>query len=132
MRFASSGAAASAMRRRVHALEEAMSRLEESVQEQSREVALLTAAQNSPARPAFVQNTATATVHQVRPAEDGRTLRGWRFRGPTCRAGRAESALAFRLLPDIDNIPGNMICERCLLIERAIAMNLIAYLSGDE
>ena len=74
-----------------------MTRLEGSVHEQAREVSLLTAAQNSPAPPTFVQNMATAMVHQIRPTEEGRTLCGWSFRGPTFRARRAESALAFQV-----------------------------------
>ena len=40
--------------------------------------------------------------------------------------------LIYRVVQTLTGLPGGMICERCLPTERAIAMNLMDDLSGDE
>ena len=60
---------------------------------------------------------------------------GWCFDGSTYRARRQVSSKSFRVLPTLEGIPGDMICERCLPTERAVALarDLVQDdLSGDE
>ena len=75
-----------------------------------------------------MQNTRAATVHYARSNDEGHTVCGWKFAG----AGRRGPGPLCRVVPNLTGLPAGMICERCLPTERAIAMNLMADLSGDE
>lgn len=76
----------------------------------------------------LIQNTRTATVHDARSNDEGHTVCDWKF-GGACRRGPGP---LYRVVPNFASLPGGMICERCLPTERAIAMNLMGDLSGDE
>ena len=61
---------------------------------------------------------------------------GWSYRGPTFRARRRELSSAFRTMASIQDIPGCMVCDRCLPTERSLALHLLegelALMSGDH
>lgn len=47
-------------------------------------------------------------------------------------AGRRGPGLVYRIVNTLIGLPGGMLCGRCLLIERAIAINIMGDLRGDE
>ena len=112
-----------------------MADLERALQLHAQELdALNQAATHSPIL-VYVQNCSTATVHQSSPKYSGRTRCGLTYDGATARSRRRISADAFRTLPTFDDIPGEIICDRCLPAERRAAFNkdlVHAELSGDE
>ena len=83
----------------------------------------------------LIQNTSSATVHQSSPTVFGRACCGWCYDGPTDRSRRKVAASSYRILLNLDGIPGDMICDRCLPAERLVALNrdiVHDELSGDE
>ncbi len=80
----------------------------------------------------FVQNTITATVHLALSLDGGHAACGWRF----STARRAANAPAFRIIGTLVDLPGTMLCERCMPTERAVALSIAVVdtldLSGDE
>ena len=83
----------------------------------------------------YVQNTTTATIHWASLAAVGRAVCGYCYSGPTFRARRRKAAKSFREVQSIADIPGHMLCERCLPNERKAALNKDLVhdgLSGDE
>ena len=60
--------------------------------------------------------------------DGGYTTCGWHY----VNSKRANGT-GYRLLHSLSNLPGSMLCERCLTTERAIAVGAHeAELSGDE
>ena len=77
----------------------------------------------------YVQNTVTAAIHMAKCSDNGHTVCGW----PYARARKRGSGLPYRIGNSLVDMPGTMICERCLPTERAIAIGRFnAGLSGDE
>ena len=77
----------------------------------------------------FIQNTSTAAVHYAKVMGDGHTVCGWRF----AAARKRGAGPPYRVAPSLKDLPGSMLCEKCLPTERALAMNVVEVdLSGDE
>ena len=132
--FSGSGTSA-ASSRRLSVLEEKVADMERTLQVHAQELDAL----NLPATPAsilqYVQNNTTNTVHQSSPTVTGRTRCGLTYNGATARARRRIPADAFLVLSSLKDIPGDIICERCLPAERLSALNkdlIHDELSGDE
>ena len=66
---------------RVRKLEAAMAALEDTVQAQARGLVGVASGFARPGDRVFVQNTATATIHQAKAHDGGHTMCGWRFLG---------------------------------------------------
>ena len=76
----------------------------------------------------YVQNT-TATIQLARGGDEGRAICGW----PYARARARGLELSFRTVQCLNDIPGMLLCEKCLPTERAIAVGRFdAELSADE
>ena len=107
-----------AVRARVEQLEDALRKLEDVVQTQAQNVVALATGFARTDDRIYVQNTATATVHVARSGDNGRTICGWPFARAKSRGPEIPS-------PNINclrDIPGTMMCEKCLPTERAIAV----------
>jgi len=118
-----------AVRARVLKLENALHKLEGVVQAQAQDVVALATGFARTDNRVFVQNTATATIHVARCGDDGRTICGW----PFVRARARGPNIPFRTLTCLRDIPGMMLCEKCLPTERAVALSRdVAELSADE
>ena len=80
----------------------------------------------------FVQNTATSAVHCAKSNDAGHTVCGWRYAGARKRGAGAPC----RIVPTLQDMPGHMLCERCLPTERASALHLLegelGLISGDD
>ena len=124
-------------KRRIKTLEATVAGLASIIDGHVGELAHLTsAARNAPVGD-LVQNCATAPykVHRASTTATGRALCGWTFDGATYRARRKVSAKSFRVLPSLDGIPADVMCERCLPKEHAAALEqdiVHEELSGDE
>jgi hypothetical protein len=116
---------------RLRTLEASLATLERNLQTQSSDlVALATGFARTDDR-VFVQNLITAVVHLARTLDGGFSACGWRF--ATAR-GRGSCA-AYRVIVSLVNLPGEMICERCMPTEKAIALgsaHIDCDLSGDD
>ena len=66
----------------------------------------------------YVQNTSTATIHIARCGDDGRTICGW----PYARARARGPDIPVRTINSLVDIPGMLLCEKCLPTERAVAV----------
>ena len=112
-----------------------MVELERSLQVQAQELSTLNAASTADVAMDYIQNCATATVHQASPSTLGRARCGWCYDGSTHRARRKVAVGTYRVLPNLDGIPGDMICERCLPADKAAAHEedlIHVDVSGDE
>ena len=117
------------MRARVQKLEDALIRLEGIVQTQAQDVVALATGFARTDNRIYVQNTATATIHVARSGDDGRTVCGW----PYARARARGPEIPYRTIGSLRDIPGMMLCEKCLPTERAVAVGRdVAELSADE
>ena len=76
--------------RRLHALTDAMGRLEALVNEQADEIASIRALATAEPSPQYVQHDVTATVHRLRPGDASRSICGIATAGATCRARRQD------------------------------------------
>ena len=121
--------------RRLTVLEVKMADLERTLMVHAQELDAL----NLPATGApildYVQNTTTRTVHQSSPSITGRTRCGLTYNGDTARARRRIPADAFLILPSLVDLPGDIICDRCLPAARKAAFSrdiIHKELSGDE
>ena len=77
----------------------------------------------------LIQNTRSAIVHHAKPNDGGHTMCGWRFAG----TGQRGTGTLYRVVPNLTNLPGSMLCEKCLPTGCAIAWSVDdADLSGDE
>ena len=125
---------------RLHSLTVPMTRLEELVEEQNQEIAGIRAAAAADPVTSYVQHTVLDTVHRLRPSDDTRTICGicitTTFRAqPHSRSHRRVNVKTYTPICSLADIPGILLCERCLRTERtaALANELIdAALSGDE
>ena len=119
----------SVVNRRLRSLEASLERMGKEVQSQAQDlVGLATEFARTDMR-IFVLNTVTAAVHFARSSDEGHTACGW----PFARVCRTATGPAFRIISNLVDIPGTMLCERCLPTERALAMRLMHVdLSGDE
>ena len=120
---------------RVTALEAKVEALERTLLVHAQELTVLNEAAKQDPLTTFIQNSTTATVHQSSPTVFGRARCGWCYDGPTYRARRPVAAKSYRTLENLDGIPGDMICERCLPNERLAAFNkdiIHDELSADE
>lgn len=114
---------------RVRKLEQTMKRFREDLQAQAQEVVGIATGHARTDNRLFIQNSITAMVHFAKTHDDGHTMCGWRF-ATVRRHGLGPPS---RILHDLIDIPGAMICEQCLPTERTIAhIVLNVDLSGDE
>ena len=104
--------------RRLHSLTEALARLEALVEEQSQEIANIRAEAASDTTPKFVRHSVTATVHRLRPSDASRTICGICVTGATFRARRQDGSTTYLPIDKLDDIPGILLCDRCLHNER--------------
>ena len=81
----------------------------------------------------FIQNTLTAAVHYAKPNDDRSTVCGWQF---ACARKQRGTGLAYRVVPNLRDLPGNILCETCPPTDLAIALDLLAVelglVSGDD
>ena len=75
-------------------------------------------AQDDPVTPAavpkqYLQNTTTAAVHALRPQNLAQTICGWTY-GVTSKRGRVRRSGNYERIPDLEGIPGPMICKNCM------------------
>ena len=111
-------------------LERALSDLQETVQTQAQDVVAMATAFCRTDQRIFVQNTASAAVHFARYGDSRSAACGWSF--GTARKLK-DGKPPFRILDNLVNIPGSMMCETCLPLERTIALSIREnLLSGDE
>ena len=111
-----------------------MSRLEALVEEQSAEIAGIRASAAADPAPAFVQHAVLDTVHRLRPSDSARTICGICVTGATFRA-RRQDVKTYLPIDRITDIPGILLCDRCLHTERIAALEkelTDAALSADE
>jgi hypothetical protein len=125
-------AAASAAHARIRKLEAALITLQSEVHAQAQDVVSLATGFARTDDRSYLQNTITATVHCARTIDSGHAICGWRF----ATARRPPNGMAYRVIRSLANLPGSMICERCMPTERAIAISISntdeCDLSGDE
>jgi outer membrane murein-binding lipoprotein Lpp len=129
---ASSSATPAAVSTRLRKLEAALSTLRMDVDAQAGDVVALATGFARTDDRVFIQNTVTATVHLARSLDGGHASCGWRF----ATARRSVNGPAFRVISSLVNLPGTMLCERCMPTERAVALSVahmdVTELSGDE
>jgi hypothetical protein len=113
-------------------LEMALAKVQADVQTQAQDVLALATGYARTDDRVFVQNSVTATVHLALKLDGGHAACGWRF----STARRPATGPAFRVITSLTNLPGMMLCERCLPTERAVALSASnaadIELSGDE
>ena len=109
-------------------LEQAISKLTDEMSAHAGDVVALATGYARTDSRVYPQNLDSAVVHMARQTDDGYTACGWRY--ATARHGRGPG---HRLLRQLADMPGSLLCEKCLPTERAIAMAVLsAELSGDE
>ena len=115
--------------RRVDKLENALIRLEATVQAQAQDVVALATGFALTDDRVYVQNTTTATVHMARCGDEGRTICGWSFAKSRSRGPE----LPIRSIHCLNDLPGMLLCEKSLPTERAVGLSRFeADLSSDE
>jgi hypothetical protein len=129
---ASSSGPHAAVHSRLRKLEAATVSLRDDLDTQAQDVVALASGYARTDSRSFIQNTITATVHLALSLDGGHAACGWRF----ATARRTAAGPAFRVINTLINLPGTMLCERCMPTERAVALSVehsdeIA-LSGDE
>ena len=130
----SAGASASGPRsandsRNIKRLEASLEKLKKEVQTQAQDLVGLATGFARAGQRIFILNTVTAAVHFARSNDEGHTACGW----PFARVKRHASGPAFRIINNLVDIPGTMLCEKCLPSEHALAMSLLNVdLSGDD
>ena len=141
--FASSGSSSTApLIRRITGLEEMVARLEATIAAHASAMrAKAPEPQDVGDDQQYIQNKSTSAVHLSRIVDKHQALCGWVFRGPANRhkpiaaIGSRDARRKYRVLERIDELPSQLICERCLPSEHAsaAARGLITDdLSGDE
>ena len=117
------------MKVRIQKLEAAMMNLESTVQVQGQGVVGLATGFARTDTRVFVQNVQTAAVHYAKANDEGRTVCG----GHYIAARMKGAGMPSRFVPSLVDVPGSMMCERCLLTEKAIPTGCDEVeLSGDE
>ena len=77
----------------------------------------------------FIQNTRNAAIHYAVANDNRSTVCGWPF------ASAKRGGKSYRVVPNLVDIPGHLMCEHCLPTERLIALGSSCpahELSGDE
>ena len=124
--------ATSALTAKLHKLETALSKVQADVQSQASDVLALATGYARTDDRTYIQNLITATVHCARTIDGGHAMCGWRF----ATARRPPNGQAYRVVSTLIDLPGTMICERCMPTERAVALSAYIVdeidLSGDE
>jgi hypothetical protein len=122
----------SAIHSRLRILEAALVTIQSEVQSQASDVVALATGFARTDDRVFLQNTITATVHCARSIDGGHAICGWRF----ATARRPPNGMAYRSIRSLVDLPGRMLCERCLPTERAVALSMDhadeVDMSGDE
>jgi hypothetical protein len=119
-----------ALSNRLSLLEQALTSLQDTVQTQAQDVVAIATGFCRTDRRIYVQNTASAAVHFATSSDTRSTACGWPF--GTARRLRSGGP-PFRIIDNLVDIPGSMLCETCLPLERTIALSVRdALLSGDE
>jgi hypothetical protein len=116
---------------RLRRLEAALGSLRSEVQVQAQDVVSLATGFARTDSRVYIQNTITATVHLAIALDNGHAACGWRF----ATARRPVAGPAYRVIHSLVDLPGQMICERCMPTERALAISIADcndLLSGDE
>ena len=93
------------VRARVQKLEDALTRLEGTVQSQAQDVVALATGFARTDNRVYVQNTTTATIHLARGGDEGRTICGW----PYARARARGPELSFHTVHSLIDIPGMLL-----------------------
>ena len=141
VQFAAAGGGGDTVsQKRLHALTEALSRLESLVAQQNDEITSIREAAATEPSPLYVQHTVLDTAHRLRPGDDSRTICGIDIMTtiraqPHARSHRRIDIKTYKPLANIDDLPGILICKNGLRKERreALAKELTdAALSGDE
>ena len=118
-----------AVRARVAKLENALSSLDAIVQTQAHEVVALATGLARTDNRAYVQNSATVTTHMARCGDEGHTICDWAY----ARSRARGSEIPVHTVHCLNDIPGMLLCEKCLPTERAVAVGRFeADLSADE
>ena len=72
-------------------------------------------------------------MHYAKPNDERSTVCGWQF---ACARKQRGTGPAYRVVPNLRDLPGNILCDACLPTERAIALNLLevelGLVSGDD
>ena len=109
-----------------------MCEVRSDVQGQAHDVVALATGFARTDRRVFIQNVISATVHLALALDGGHAVCGWRF----ATARRTSTGPAYRVVRSLVDIPGTMLCERCMPTERAVALSVpnsvMDELSGDE
>jgi hypothetical protein len=128
----SASCTASAVQARLRKLESSMTEVRNDAQAHAQDVVALATGFARTDNRVFVQNTITATVHLALSLDGGHAACGWRF----ATARRVANSPAFRIIGTLVDLPGTMLCERCMPTERAVALSIAGAdaldLSGDE
>ena len=106
-----------------------MARLQTELQNQARDVVGLATGFARTDQRVFIQNTKTSAVHYAVANDSRSTVCGWPFKSAQ-RGGKS-----YRVVPNLIDMPGHLLCEHCLLTERLIALGTSCKsheLSGDE
>ena len=117
------------VRARVRKLEASLLRLEGVLQAQAQHVVTIATGFARADNRVYVQNTESAAIHMAKSCDNGHTVCGW----PYSRARKRGTGLPYRIANSLVDMPGTMMCERCLPTERAIAIgHYDADMSVDE
>ena len=99
-------------------LEKALCKPQLDAQSQAQDVVALATGYARSDNRVFIQNTITAIIHVAPKLDEGHAACGWRF----ATARRTATGPAFRVVQSLVDVPGSMMCERCLPTERAVAL----------
>ena len=128
----SASSTSAAVLARLRTLESAITAVRSDAQTQAQDVVALATGYARTDTRVFVQKTITATVHLALALDGGHAACGWRF----ATARRTATGPAYRVVNTLTNLPGTMLCERCMPTERAVALSVsnaaVDDLSGDE
>ena len=117
------------MTKRIRALEASLEKLRKEMLTQAQDVVALATGFARTDQRIFIMNTVTACVHFARHHDEGHTACGW----PFARVRRTASGPAFRIINNLVDIPGSMMCDGCLPTEKAVALAAIhGDMSGDD
>ena len=126
---AATGQSTARMRERLRKLEAELVRMQAEIQRQACEVVGIATGFARTDQRVFIQNTTTKAIHYAIANNSRSTVCGWAFKAAN-RGGKS-----YRVVPNLVNMPGHLLCEHCLLTERLISLgtNCTAHdISGDE
>ena len=115
--------------KRIQKIEASLRTLEDIAQSQAQDVVGLATGFARTDNRVFVQNIASAAIHMAKGADDGHTLCGWKFTSASSRM----PGPPYRFVASLTDMPGCMMCEKCLPTERALPLGRCeAELSRDD